>query len=232
MSAVVSCLSFLEKLHGLPGVHETFSVYIGRGVKSMLGKSERVENVKSVMMINYVLYQFVLKFSTKYHSAFAWPTIQLPHRTFNPICNWRDISTRTSMGDHLTQTLNEVTFDGAIFSYISAINDEGRIIVRGLLNELKVISKTGQARSVLSIEDDKQNGITHNILGVAVDEENSVYVILSETSRKGEVEDSRTVLYVLDKHCSHVKFKSELNFLPKHAYLTVALAVSAKYFRM
>ena len=225
-TAVVSCLSFLEKLHGLPGVRETFSVYIGRGVKSMLGKSERVENVKSVMMINYVLYQFVLKFSTKYHSAFAWPTIQLPRRTFNPICNWRDISTRTSMGDDLTQTPNEVTFDGAIFPYISAINDEGRIIVRGLLNELKVISKTGQTRSVLSIEDDKQNGITHKILGLAVDEENSVYVILSETSRKGEVEDSRTVLYVLDKHCSHVKFKSELNFLPKHAYLMVALVVN------
>ena len=79
----------------------------------------------------------------------------------------------------MTQTLNEVTFDGAIFSYISAINDEGRILVRGLLNELKVISKTGQTRSVLSIEDDKQNGITHNILGVAVDEENSVYVCYS-----------------------------------------------------
>ena len=41
-TAVVSCLSFLEKLYGLPGVRETFSVYIGRGVKSMLGKSERV----------------------------------------------------------------------------------------------------------------------------------------------------------------------------------------------
>ena len=91
---------------------------------------------------------------------------------------------------------------------------------------MKAISKTGQTRSVLSIEDDKQNGITHNILCVAVDEDNNVYVILSEISRKGEVEDSRNVLYVLDKHCSHLKFKSELNFLPKHAYLMVALAVN------
>ena len=34
----------------------------------MLNKSERVENVKSVMLINYVLFQYVSKFSSKYSS--------------------------------------------------------------------------------------------------------------------------------------------------------------------
>jgi hypothetical protein len=65
-TAITSCLLFLEKLHDLPAVREIFSVYLGGGVKSIFSKAERVENVKSVMMINYVLYQFVSKFSSKY----------------------------------------------------------------------------------------------------------------------------------------------------------------------
>ena len=51
-TAATSCLLFLEKLHDLPAVREIFSVYLGGGVKSIFSKAERVENVKSVMMIN------------------------------------------------------------------------------------------------------------------------------------------------------------------------------------
>ena len=65
-TAATSCLSFLKKLHGLPDIREIFSVYLNGGVKSVFNKTERAENVKSVMMINYVLYRFVLKFGSKY----------------------------------------------------------------------------------------------------------------------------------------------------------------------
>ena len=98
-TAATSCLLFLEKLHGLPAVREMFSVYLDGGVKSFFNKTERAENVKSVMMINYVLYRFVSKFSNKYCSALTWPTIQLSHRSFNPIWNWQEISTRKSCGE-------------------------------------------------------------------------------------------------------------------------------------
>ena len=79
-TAVSSCLLFLEKLHGLPAVREIFSVYLDRGVKSFFKKTERAENVKSVMMINYVLYRFVSKFSTKYCSTFSWDRL---YKTLN-----------------------------------------------------------------------------------------------------------------------------------------------------
>ena len=58
----------------------------------MLNKAQRVENVKSVMMINYVVFKYVLKFSVKYSSAYAWPTIELADRSFNPILHWQEIS--------------------------------------------------------------------------------------------------------------------------------------------
>jgi hypothetical protein len=128
-TAATSCLLFLEKLHDLPAVREIFSVYLGGGVKSIFSKAERVENVKSVMMINYVLYQFVSKFRSKYYSALAWPTIQLSDRSFNPIWNWQEVSTRKSWGEELIQPPNEMNLDKNINVYYSAVNSRGEIVV-------------------------------------------------------------------------------------------------------
>ena len=55
-TAITSCLSFLKKLHGLPDVREIFSVYLGGGFWSLLNRTERAENVKSVTMINYMFH--------------------------------------------------------------------------------------------------------------------------------------------------------------------------------
>ncbi|CAB4041624.1 Hypothetical predicted protein [Paramuricea clavata] len=55
-TAITGCLLFLKKLHGLPTIEETFSVYLNGGMKSLVNKSERVENVQSVMLINRVLF--------------------------------------------------------------------------------------------------------------------------------------------------------------------------------
>ena len=80
-TATSGCMSFLKDLHSLPAVREIFSVYLSGGVKSLLNKAERVENVKSVMLINYAVYKFVLKFSSKYFSVPTWPTIELADRS-------------------------------------------------------------------------------------------------------------------------------------------------------
>jgi hypothetical protein len=66
----------------------------------MLNKSERVENVKSVMLINYVLFQYMSKFSSKYSFdlLLSMPTIELPDRSFSPMLDWQEVATRTSMG--------------------------------------------------------------------------------------------------------------------------------------
>ena len=51
-SAITGCLSFLHDLHSLPAIREIFSVYLSGGIKSRLNRVERMENVRSVMMIN------------------------------------------------------------------------------------------------------------------------------------------------------------------------------------
>jgi hypothetical protein len=221
-TAITSCLLFLEKLHDLPAVREIFSVYLGGGIKSIFSKTERVENVKSVMMINYVLYQFVSKFSNKYCSAFAWPTIQLPDRSFNPICNWRELSTGKSWGKELIQPPNETKLDTYIFPYTSAVNSHGEIVnVAGYDNDIEIISRTGESKvacqfSVPSTENKEGEVIKQKIIGLALDQENNVYVVqyCETTSQNGNV-DSHALLYILDEHCKRVKHKSELDFLPK-----------------
>jgi hypothetical protein len=219
-TAITSCMLFLEKLHDLPAVREIFSVYLGGGVKSIFSKAERVENVKSVMMINYVLYQFVSKFSNKYCSALAWPTIQLSDRSFNPISNWQEVSTRKSWGKELSQLPNETKLDRYIIPYNSAVNSHGEIVV-GFCNDIEIFSRTGESKvayrfSVPSTENKEGEVIKQEIVGLAVDQENNVYVVLYcvTTSQNGNV-DSHAVLYILDEHCNRVKHKSEFDFLPK-----------------
>ena len=55
-AATAACLLSVEELHGLPANQEMFSVFIKGGLKSMLKKAERLENMMSVLSINHVLY--------------------------------------------------------------------------------------------------------------------------------------------------------------------------------
>ena len=93
-TAITGCLSFLRDLHSLPAIRKIFSVYLNGGVKSLFGKEERAANVKSVMAINYVLFQFTLKFGGQFADRVNWPAgiIDLSDRTFNPVLEWQKVS--------------------------------------------------------------------------------------------------------------------------------------------
>ena len=218
-TAVTSCMLFLQQLHDLSAVREIFSVYLGGGVKSIFRKTERVENVKSIMMINYVLYQFAQKYSSKYCAEFNWPVIQLDDRSFNPIWSWREVSMRKCWGDELKQPPNEVTVDKEKNMNKSAVNSRGEIVTVHD-NGVCIISKTGKTKSVLPLsvlqgEDEDGNEMKHDILSVAVDEKNNMYLIVVyyKENRHNESEPDHVVLYVFDEHCNHVKQqKSELKF--------------------
>ena len=224
-TAVTSCVLFLKKLHDLPAVRERFSVYLDGGVKSFWNKAERVENVKSVMMINYVLYQFTSKFSSKYHSVLNWPTIQLSDRSFNPIFNWQEVSTGQSWGEDFVQPPNVVESDEQLWGQYMAVNSRGEILV-AFFKQIHVIYKTGESKEVWKISastEGTKNVNEQTIAGLAVDQENNVYVVVyfektSETS---------VILYVLDEHCLHVKHTSQLNFLPDmDNILSLSLAIN------
>ena len=116
-----------------------------------MNKYERAENVKSVMLINYVLFEYVSKFGSSHPFVLAWPTIDTADRSFNPILHWQELSTKTFLGDELTQHSSGLKLTEAIRSFVCvAINGHEEIVFGGYHSSgsVTVISKTGERKEV------------------------------------------------------------------------------------
>ena len=222
-TVATSCLVFLQKIHALPAVRQAFSGYLSRGINFFQYRTVRAENVKSVMMINHVLYQFLSKFSSKYCSPLAWPTIQLSDRSFNPICNWQDVSAQKSWGEDLIQPPNVISFDKLI-PFESTMNSRGEIVsIIEERDDMTVTSEAGTTTTVRLFPLEDKEAV---ILGFALGEENNIHVLQYE--RNSENLDGYAVLCILDEQYTRVKHKTTLLFLPKLdkiRYKVVAMAV-------
>ena len=201
-NAIIGCLPVLQTLHSLPAIQDIFNVYINKGVRSLTSKTERVENVKSVMLINYVLYQYVLKFSSKNPALQSWPTIELADRSFHPISQWTEIALRKSMG-------NKLVLDEEIDPYHAAVNSHSEVIVKASDNSIKIISSTGEVKTV-ELSNPKEFDVTeHRVETLAVDQNDKVYVL---SRPKTETEHESCALSILDENYN-VKHTCLLDFL-------------------
>ena len=233
-NAIIGCLSFLKKFHSLPAIQEIFSVYLNGGVKSMLNKSERVENVKSVMLINYVLFQYVLKFSSKYSfDLLVSMPIELPDRSFSPILHWQEVATRKSMGKELTQhPSRQILIDEGIYPYVCAVNGHGDVLTLRYryVDKIQVISyKTGECK-MIKLPGPCREGkvIGQCIVGLAVDNNNNVYVVVRLRTRTENGAVRNFVLHVLDENY-HVKHDScTLDFMDANVniFSLVSIAIN------
>ena len=186
--AVTGCLSFLRDVHNLPAIREIFSVYLNGGIKSLLGKQERAENVKSVMMINSALFQFLLKFGSKRTDRLNWPagTIELADRcSFNPILEWHKISSRESMEGELGERPNELVldeFNEILFPRLCGVNSHGDIIAIHGDDEIKIISSTGETKVVKLLEPEGQF-VHRRISTIAVDKDDVIHAVSNLKTR-------------------------------------------------
>ena len=184
-TAIIGCRSFLKELHSLPAIKEIFSVYLNRRVKSLLNKPERMENVKSVMLINYALYEYVSKFSTKNFFVLTWPDIELAHRRFYPLTDWQEVVSRKSMVKDLSQQPNRLLLDEFICPYVFAVNSHGYVVV-GNGDNVNIISSKGESKLVELL---KHTGEERRIRGITVDKNNNLYVCayLATATKSGVV---------------------------------------------
>ena len=83
--AASDCLHYLQELNDMPAVQEIFSVHVKGGVKSVFKKQSRTEIVETVTMINWVLADFVSKFTTRRMAVFDWPMIRCGKQVIHPI---------------------------------------------------------------------------------------------------------------------------------------------------
>ena len=228
-NAIIGCLSFLKKFHSLPAIQEIFSVYLNGGIKSMLNKSERVENVKSVMLINYVLFQYASKFKFSFDLLHSMPTIELPDRSFSPVLDWQEVATRKSMGKELTQHPGRrILLDEKILPYVCAVNGHGDVLTLRNYDsdEIQVISsKTGECKMIQLPDPRKGKVLKQHIAGLAVDNNNNVYVVVLLTTRTENGDVTNLVLHVLDENY-HVKHHScKLDFM-EASFSVVSIAIN------
>ena len=206
-TAVTGCLSFLQNLHTLPAIREIFSAYLDGGFLALFNKEEREENVKSVMLINYVMFHFNFKFTRKFTNKLRWPgaAIELEDRSFNPILEWQEVSTKMRWGDELAHISKELTFEELVNPYLSAVNSHGEVLgVLRFHNEAEMVSYSLNTKSEpVELPEQKDGGDEvfekSGIKGLAVDKNNNFYIVRWVKTRtiKGEVKSG--MLFVLDK---------------------------------
>ena len=232
-ATITGCLSFLRDLHSLPAIREIFSVYLTGGVKSLFRKEERAANVKSVMLINYVLFQFTFKFGGKLADRLNWPagTIELTDRTFNPVTEWRQVSLKKSMGKELGKRPNELILDEEIYPRASAVDNHGEIIVKHTRDdEIKIISRSTGETKVVKLPEPREGKVVGYIEALAVDNNNDVHVVLSRRRcfrKRKETDVTITYeLHVLDDGYN-VKHVERLDFLEKKiGYEIINIAIN------
>ena len=211
-AATTACLLFLEELHGLPAIQEMFSVFIKGGLKSMLKKAERLENIMSVLSINDALYDFASKYCNESQNPFTWPVIELRERTFHPILNAHEVLLKTPKSKEFAPQLNRVLVDYRVCLNNFALNSQGDIIMVDD-DKTTILYSTGESKDVMFPEPTESNVVYPWAEDVAVDSSDNAYVVRQfKTRDENGRKKYEFVLYVFDENYN-IKNVSVLHFL-------------------
>ncbi|CAB4004706.1 Hypothetical predicted protein [Paramuricea clavata] len=224
-AATTASLLSLKELHGLSAIQEMFAVFLKGGLKSMLKKTERFENIMSVLFINHALYDFASKYTSKSHYLFTWPGIELKDRTFHPILHAREIVTKTFSSEEFVQQLNRVVVDSRIKWATFAVNSRGEIIIQDD-DKITVIYSTGESKDFMLPDPlDCSNVVEQSRMHVAVDSNDNVYAVRQLTACDKNGSDKKDfVLYAFDDNYN-IKHVSVLDFPNARQLLCVDIAV-------
>ena len=177
-AAANTCQLYLKKLHCLPAVREMFSVQLKGGMKSRFNKTKRLENVMSITMINFVVFNFTIKFTKMGASVWQWPSIEIGKGTYNPM----GISGKvlTELEESGVQPPNTITTDRITNGRnVLAVNSKREMI--GKMSEHATDIMKITAGEVLKFfcrlppEDTETNGF--KILSLVIDGEDNVYIL-------------------------------------------------------
>ena len=214
--AASDCLHCLQELNDMRAIQEIFSVHVKGGMKSVLKKDSRAEIVENVTMINWILADFISKFTKQRMAVFDWPMIKCGKRVVHPIhCKEESVPNLKEM--KITPPWDIVVSETSLGCRISALNKRGDLIYADGRRLLKLDKTTGNYVSPL---DDKTEypQLNGGVVDVAIDEDDTVYVLSSDEER-----DHTLSVYSADggntHHCS-------LEFLEGEDYIRIAINVN------
>ena len=184
--AASDCLQCLKELHDVAAIKEIFSVYIQGGVKSVFKRESREEIVETVTMINLILADFISKFTKQRMAAFDWPTIVCGKRVVHPIHfkserlpNLSEMKI-TPPWD-IVELEHELNLDGIFKCNTSSftLNKKGDLVcfTKDKHGPQKLVKTTHELQPYCHPE------LRYGVLGMAVDEDDTVYVVTSDGDR-------------------------------------------------
>ncbi len=145
-AAAAGCMLFLEELHNLPGIGETFTTYFKGGMRSKFYKDSRLENVKSVLSLNFAILEFVAKFTGELPNMKNWPRIHLSPRnkTIHPLFLDNDVVKKILGMEEFQSPIQGISTE-LLSGDFCCTNSKGQLL--GILRmdkNVKILNKSGQ----------------------------------------------------------------------------------------
>ena len=196
--AVAGCMLFLEELHNLPAIGETFSTYFKGGLKSIFYQGWRLENVKSVLSLNFAVSEFIARFSGELPNVRNWPRIHLPIRgeTIQPLVIHADVVKEIFDNEEFQPPENHVILNKINREYC-AINSKGELLVVND-NVINIINRSGDRKTFCKLRQATANvkGSWRVVGGLAIDSHDNVFVVIKFDDRTSH--KNAYVLFVFD----------------------------------
>ena len=186
-AAAAGCVLFLEELHNLPGIGETFTTYFEGGMRSKFYKDSRLENVKSVLSLNFAILKFVARFTGELPNMKNWPRIHLSTRdkTIHPLFLDNDVVKKILGMEEFQSPIQGISTQ-LLSGDFYCTNSKGQLlgIHRGGKN-VKILNKSGQWTTFCQLRQAAENcnGNHQAAVALASDRHDNVFVIISFEDR-------------------------------------------------
>ena len=228
-AAVRDCLLYLKELQDLPAVQTMFAVWrdSDKGFTSRLrarfNQEKRNVNIESIQMMNALLIDLTMKFTDIKMGVLNWPTIKTGKAFYHPLLDNQELK------KEIEKNKTKVPWCWCFEFYLNfpqhvALTSKGAIL--SAKYDTLLICKRKSAHEVFFTFRSDNNGSTQNkICGIAIDENDNVYIVVQIISRKDNV-PSQYKLLILNTNGE----KKGERFLPvideKGTYFGKALMMS------
>ena len=214
-AAAAGCMLFLEELHNLPGIGETFTAYFKGGIRSKFYKDSRLENVKSVLSLNFAILEFVVKFTGELPNMKNWPRIHLSTRnkTIHPLFLDNDVVKKIFCMEEFQSQIPGISTE-LLWEDFYCTNSKGQLLVLSpYTKDVEILNNSGQWTTFCQLRQATENckGEYQSVMALAIDRHDSVYVIISFEDPTGE--KCVFVLFVFDSS-GNEKYERVVDLIP------------------
>ena len=215
-AAVAGCMLFLEDLHNLPAIRETFSTYFKGGMKSRFYKNWRLENVmKPVLSLNFAISEFVPRFSGELPNVRYWPRVHLPTKgeTIHPLLIDIDVVREIFDQEEFQMPENQV-ISSKLFRDPVCINSKGQILWSADSNDsINILNRSGDIKTFCQLQKATRN---QKVNALVIDRHDNVFVIIEFN----DYASKKYVLFVFDS-TGNQQYEHVLDFLKNGAWKCV-----------